>query len=128
MNNALHEDMILRELLAREPIFHHPEFGTRREDYERMMAPEFWEVGASGARYDRDFILKVLEERAQHPHEDPWEVRDPRCQRIGENLYLMTYTLLQGERKTRRVTIWRHDQGEWTIVYHQGTMVGPEVK
>ena len=119
-------DDVLQELLAREPIFHHPEFGTQREDYERMMAPEFREVGASGTRYDREFILNVLAERAAHPQEERWEVREPQCQKIGENIYLMTYTLLQGERVTRRSTIWRNERGEWRIVYHQGTIVQQE--
>src|SRR5215813_1182527 len=42
---------ILAELSSREPIFHRPEFGTTRADFERMMADDFWEVGASGASY-----------------------------------------------------------------------------
>src|SRR5262245_44008821 len=45
------------DLLQREPLFHRPEFGTTRPDFERMMAPEFWEVGASGRRYSREFVL-----------------------------------------------------------------------
>lgn len=34
---------VLNELRAREPIFHHPEFGTSRSDFENMMEPSFWE-------------------------------------------------------------------------------------
>lgn len=41
-------DDVVAALRAREPIFHRPEHGDRREDHEAMMAPEFFEVGASG--------------------------------------------------------------------------------
>src|SRR5665213_635146 len=47
---------VLEELKLREPIFHHPEFGTTRQDYEAMTDPQFWEVGASGRRYSREFV------------------------------------------------------------------------
>jgi len=35
----------------------------------------------------------------------------------------LTYTLLQGERRTRRTSIWRRSGAEWQIVFHQGTVV-----
>ena len=54
---------VLKELMRREPIFHHPEFGTTRPDFEKMTEAMFWEVGASGRRYSREYILDVLEER-----------------------------------------------------------------
>ena len=115
---------VLEELKAREPIFHRPEFGTRRADFERMMAEEFWETGASGQRYGRSLVLDVLEERHAKPHEDVWETSEFGCQRLAEDLYLLTYTLLQNKaRLTRRTTIWRRTNEGWKIVYHQGTMV-----
>lgn len=115
---------VLEELQAREPIFHRPEFGMTRADFERMMAQEFWETGASGQRYDREFVLDVLEERHARPHEDVWEASEFRCQRLAPDLYLLTYTLLQDKvRLTRRATIWRRERDGWKIVYHQGTLV-----
>ena len=115
---------VLQELRAREPIFHRPEFGTTRTDFERMMADEFWETGASGCRYDREEILRELEIRHAAPHEDIWESSEFRCQKLAPDLYLVNYTLLQGKtRLTRRSTIWRRTQDEWKIVYHHGTVV-----
>ena len=52
---------VLEALRRREPIFHRPEFGSRRADFERMVEADFWEVGASGRRYSRAFILDQLE-------------------------------------------------------------------
>jgi hypothetical protein len=37
---------ILDELSSREPIFHRPEGGTKRSDFEKMTDDDFWEVGA----------------------------------------------------------------------------------
>jgi len=56
-------DHVTRELAAREPIFHRPEFGTTRDDFDRMMADDFWEVRASGQKYSREFVLDALEQR-----------------------------------------------------------------
>lgn len=114
---------ILEELSEREPIFHRPEHGTTRRDFENMTEPDFWEVGASGRRYSRDFVLDTVTARYQTPHEDPWRTHGFHCREIAPDNYLLTYTLHQGERVTRRATLWRRRAGTWRIVYHQGTIV-----
>jgi hypothetical protein len=115
---------VLAELSAREPIFHRPEFGTSRADFERMTAKDFWEIGASGRIYSREFVLNELEQRFSRPHDDAWETRDFYCRSLGEDTYLLTYTLLQGNQHlTRRATIRRRTTDGWKIVYHQATIV-----
>ena len=114
---------VLQELIAREPIFHRPEFGTRRSEFENMTEPEFWEVGASGRRYSREYVLEILEQRYANPTPDPWETRDFHCLEIAPENFLLTYTLLQEDRVTRRATLWRRRGSDWKIVYHQGTIV-----
>jgi len=115
---------ILEELKSREPIFHRQEFGTTRSDFESMMHPDFWEIGASGRRYSRDYVLAELEKRHQHPHENVWETSEFHCRELAPNIYLLTYTLIQNKiRKTRRLTIWQHTEVGWKIMFHQGTIV-----
>lgn len=115
---------VLEELKAREPIFHRPEWGTARADYDRMTAADFWEVGASGKRYTRESVLDELERRNATPHEDDLEAFGFHCQKLSEDVYLLTYTLRQPkDRWTRRATVWRHTVEGWQIVYHQGTVV-----
>lgn len=117
----------LDELCRREPIFHTPAFGTTRADFEQAMAPEYWEVGASGRRYSREFILRHLK---QNPPVDAvsagWQSWDHAIRRLGADTYLLTYTLRQGERLTRRATIWQSTPQGWRILYHQGTIVSAE--
>jgi hypothetical protein len=115
---------ILAELSSREPIFHRPEFGTTRAGFEAMTAESFWEVGASGRRYSREFVLDTLEQRFSAPHDDVWETSDFQCQQLGEAVYLLTYTLIQDRKRvTRRTTIWKKREDGWKILYHQGTIV-----
>jgi hypothetical protein len=118
-------DDVLRELMAREPLFHRPEFGTTRKDFDKLMAPEFWETTASGRRVSRQFVLEFLEKRYHKTTEAVWEIEDFRCQEIAADNYLVTYTLFQGERATRRVALWRRTAGGWQVVYHQGTVILP---
>ncbi|HEY5329606.1 MAG TPA: DUF4440 domain-containing protein [Acidobacteriaceae bacterium] len=116
---------ILNELAPQEPIFHRAQFARTLGEFDRMMVPDYWEFGASGRRYDREFILRKLE---NIPPVDAaaagWETSGFHCRRLGADTYLLTYTLDQGDgRKTRRGTIWRSTPGGWQIVYHQGTLM-----
>ena len=115
---------VLEDLKAREPIFHRPEWGTTRADFEHMTAEDFWEVGASGRRYSREFVVNELGRRYAVPHEDHLEAFGFHCRKLSADVYLLTYTLRQPEERwTRRSTIWRRTAQGWEIVYHQGTII-----
>jgi hypothetical protein len=120
---------VLAELSRREPIFHRPEFGTSRADFKKMTVEDFWEVGASGRRYSRKEVLDALEKRCATPYEDVWETFDFHCRKLADDVFLLTYTLIQDKRdqeksrRTRRSTIWKRTVEGWKIAYHQGTIV-----
>jgi hypothetical protein len=115
---------ILGELIKREPIFHRPEFGTARTDFEKMTSLNFWEIGASGRRYSRTYVLDELKRRHSVPIVEKWETSEFHCRRLAQNIFLLTYTLLEeGVRLTRRTTIWEFTESDWQIVFHQGTIV-----
>jgi len=117
------DQTVLEELRQREPIFHRPEFTRSRADLENMIARDFWEIGASGRRYSRRFVLETVAARAKHPVDDDWKAADFSCRELAPDVYLLTYTLLQGARKTRRATIWQRFADGWKAIYHQGTLV-----
>ncbi len=120
--------LVARELRDREPLFHRPEHGTARADFEAMTDIDYWEVGASGTIYDRQTIFDVLERRYADPTYDPMaglEVSDFEVREAGDDVWLATYGLRQGERNTRRVSVWRRTGTDWILVYHQGTVVSP---
>jgi hypothetical protein len=98
---------ILAQLIRREPIFHRPDFGTTRADFENMTTSDYWEVGAWGRRYSRTYVLDMLEQRFQQDQSgDVWETSDFYLKRLVEDVYLLTYTLVQHTtRRTRRSII-----------------------
>lgn len=114
---------VLAELVRREPLFHRTTCGTTRADFEAMTAPNFWETGASGRRYSREYVFDVLEERHNSPPAEEWETSDFHCQELAAAVYLLTYTLALNGRRTRRATIWQQSADGWTALYHQGTVV-----
>jgi len=119
---------ILEELKKREPIFHRPELGVSRADFEKMTVSDYWEIGASGNRYDRDECIETMVKRYQDPDyikNDFWETSDFECRQLSDDTFLLTYMLIQGKEKrvTRRSTIWKNHHGEWMILYHQGTIM-----
>lgn len=118
---------VLDELRNLEPIFHTAQFGTSRTDFEKATAPDYWEAGASGRRYSRDFILNELERHAPVDAASAgWTTHDHALRQLGPDTYLITYTLRQLQRITRRATIWRKTPQGWRILYHQGTIVSAE--
>ena len=115
---------VLAELSRLEPISHWPPSEMTRANLERMTVEDFWEVGASGRRYAREFVLGVLEQRRTAPQSNVWKITDLHCRKLAGEVYLLTYTLLQDNvRLTRRSTIWQKAAEGWQIVYHQGTVV-----
>jgi len=114
---------VLADLRARELLFHRPELGTTRSHFEAMTTEDFREVGASGRVYSRTHVLDVLQERYLRTNEDEWETSDFHCRKIGLDVYLLTYTLRQARRVTRRSTLWQHTAGQWKVLYHQSTIV-----
>ena len=63
--------------------------------------------------------LDELEKRHRVPHADIWETMAFHCRKLAQDVYLLTYTLLQdGVRRTRRSTIWQRTAEGWKIVIH----------
>jgi hypothetical protein len=90
------------------------------------MAPEFWEIGASGQRYSREFVRDTVVERLRNPGDDPWRCAEFGLRELAPHVFLLTYVLEQVERRTMRSTIWRRDPDGWRVVFHQGTMASPD--
>jgi hypothetical protein len=118
-------DTILQELRQGELAFHQAELCATREALERYADPEFWEVGASGTVYTRETVITIVEERFRTGTEadtSEWEVREFAGRELGPETYMVTYILRQGDRLSRRMSVWRHVDGAWRILYHQGTL------
>ena len=111
------------QLKEREATFRWPPLGTPRAELERLVAPDFFEIGASGRVYLRSDALEALEARSASQQVGDWETRDFQCRRLAQDVYLLTYLFRRGGRRTRRATIWSRVGGAWSTGYHQGTLV-----
>lgn len=116
-------DEILAELCPRELIFHRREFGTSRNALLAMTADDFWEIGASGKVYERDFVIANLLERYMTPEPHDWTCDEFSLRRLAGDLYHLAYVLTEPTRKTYRTTLWRREEACWKIVFHQGTVI-----
>jgi len=116
-------DAILAELAPREPIFHQRAFGTSREDLLKMTGDDFWEIGASGRIYSREFVIENLPERYKTPEIENWSCSEFSVTLLSDGLYQLNYVLQQPDRRTRRTIIWRRTDSGWQIVFHQGTVI-----
>jgi hypothetical protein len=114
---------VLAQLRELEPIFHRPQYFASRGALAQLVSPEFWEIGASGRRYSRAYVLKTLAQRAAARAGDSWETRDFHCRQLAPGVFLLTYTLRQGQRVTQRATLWQRRAQRWRILFHQGTVV-----
>jgi hypothetical protein len=124
LSTAPEPEGVFAELSGPETIFHWPPSEMSRAALEKMTVEDFWEVGASGRRYSREFVFEVLEQRRSAPQANVWETSDFHCRRLADDVYLLTCTLIQEKtRLTRRATIWQRTSDGWKIVYHQGTIV-----
>ncbi|MDQ7746125.1 nuclear transport factor 2 family protein [Hydrogenophaga pseudoflava] len=114
---------VLDELKTLEDLYHAAFADATLADFDRLVAPGFWETGATGRRYSRAFARQVLAQRPGRPDPASWQTDEHHLQRVGEDVWLLTYRLHQPGRVTRRTTLWRREGARWQAVYHQGTVV-----
>lgn len=117
---------VFAELRPLEPIFHNPRFGATVEAFDRHMADDFWEVGASGRRYSRAFILELARNQPEvwvDAESAGWKALGFALRELAARTYLLTYTLDQCGRISRRATTWQRTAEGWKVLYHQGTVV-----
>jgi hypothetical protein len=122
------DQSVIDELKAREPLFHRRNMVASEQEFLAATSEDFWEIGASGAIYDRDTVLDVLRERWDSGEDEAdsegWTTTGHRAQLLADQTYLFTYNLYQQGRTTRRSTIWRRTaQQQWQACFHQGTVI-----
>lgn len=116
-----------RELLAREPIFDHPEYIWDEASFEAEIAPDFAEIGASGAWHRREDIKRVVIGRLAGTEAislvSGYRIEDPEVVRLSGHVAQVRYTLHGQDRVTRRTTLYRRSGQRWQAIFHQGTIV-----
>ncbi|MYW65383.1 DUF4440 domain-containing protein [Streptomyces sp. SID8379] len=88
-----------------------------------LLDPEFFEFGASGARWDRETILSVTGAAASGDPEPPTRVSDMRGTLLAPGVVHLTFRTDDGGRRANRSSVWRrHPEAGWRMYFHQGTL------
>ena len=83
------------------------------------LATDFLEIGASGTIYDRAAAIATMKSGA-NPATAP-RIENFETRFVGVNLVLATYFDASGG--VRRASLWRCEDGDWRLAFHQGTRV-----
>jgi hypothetical protein len=89
-----------------------------REELDKILADDFFEIGSSGYMFDKKECLEsgvVLTEMSLHNHE---------IYPLSSDVVLSTYFVVDKtrNRNTLRSSIWKLIDGRWQLYFHQGTI------
>ncbi|MFI7498492.1 DUF4440 domain-containing protein [Streptomyces sp. NPDC049687] len=120
----------VNEAIAGELALTDPAVRASRDAFERLLDPEFVEVGTSGRRYTYEEMLVWLPEHAGGsrggPRLEPSAITGVL---LAPGLVHLTYETDFEGRRARRGSLWRKQNEEtgWRMYYHQATPVPPGV-
>ena len=108
-----------------EQMLLRPEVRRSRNALEALLADDFLELGSSGRVYDRSSVVKALAGQIGPIDAALPEILDLAVRRLGPDIVLVTYqsvSVADGH-TVRRSSIWQRYDGNWRMVFHQGTPV-----
>lgn len=102
-----------------------PEIRSSAKDLDLLLADDFMEFGSSGEIYDKKAILERLPKDTEVSPVQ-FVVSDFQVKELSENIVLATFKTdkisSDNSRATAlRASIWRNTNGNWQMIYHQGT-------
>ncbi|UCE25259.1 MAG: DUF4440 domain-containing protein [Candidatus Zixiibacteriota bacterium] len=117
------KESLLQHLSRLEKHLMQPEVRRSPAELEKLLAEEFVEFGSSGRVYDRQSIIEALS------IESPFtcSIDDFKVVSLGPQVALVTYRAVCHESDDEhpihslRSSIWKLVDGEWQMVFHQGT-------
>jgi hypothetical protein len=116
----------LQELLHRfETCLHKSDMRRSPEKLDRALHDRFVEFGSSGRVYDKDSMIAELLE------ETPVDITisDFKTLALGPEIVLVTYRANvveagdESAKSSLRSSIWKLNDGNWQMIFHQGTPV-----
>ena len=112
-----HEIRLLEERLLQSEV------RKSESSLRQLLAPSFFEFGSSGNIFDREQILRNLEQ------EDPAhrELIDFSVRALSPDVALATYRVRRFGQSgdlsasSLRSSVWEQQDGRWQMIFHQGT-------
>ena len=110
----------MAEVIARERESLRPEVRASAAALDRLLDPDFREIGASGRLWTRAAAIEAVPTWEQAA---PILDEDMEARRLAGDLVLLTYVSDHDGRRARRSSLWRRSGGSWRMVFHQGTLL-----
>jgi hypothetical protein len=101
-----------------------PEVRASRERLGALLADDFLEFGSSGTVFDKKKVIAALSKESPAKR----SLRRFAVTMIADNIALVTYRATFSSKRGARVhslrsSIWRLREGDWQMVFHQGTRI-----
>jgi ribonuclease HI len=110
----------LREVVDRELSLLEPKLRRDPDQVRALLHPDFVEYGSSGQVWDRTSVADATADA-----DERIEALDVRARRLGPDAVLLTYRTTTSGRTALRSSTWiRGADGQWLMVFHQGTPAG----
>ncbi|WP_130620328.1 DUF4440 domain-containing protein [Dyella amyloliquefaciens] len=110
-------------LIDLETQLHRQDVRADADALRRLIAGDFFEFGVSGTVWTREAVIDALKDEAFSPR----EANDFRLTLLADGAALLTYrahrvaTAARPAADSLRSSIWRLHEGQWQMVFHQGT-------
>lgn len=98
-----------------------PTVRSDRSEAERLIDPDFIEVGQGGRLWNFESVLTEFGASSSTPHV---EVSEMDARLLALDVVLVTYVSTMEGRGVRRSSLWRKSTEGWRVVFHQGTRIG----
>jgi ribonuclease HI len=86
-------------------------------EVERLLHPEFREIGASGRMWDRDSMVAAL---AEEPGTGA-TASEVEARMVAHEVVLVTYVSESAAGRSLRSSLWVRGEDGWRVLFHQGT-------
>jgi hypothetical protein len=105
------------ENLLRQATRHYP------TEIDRLLAPQFHEIGQSGRHWTRAEVVAALTKEGTYGEADSFTITERRADELTEGLVLITFRVEFRGRVSRRSSLWQMGTGGPMLLFQQGTPV-----
>ena len=107
-------------LLKHEKELFSATFCNSREHLERILSKDFFEYGKSGKIYDRESTISALMSMTKDKN---IEISQFEITELHDDVIIVHYISSHRDDNSQalRTSIWRLEDGDWKLLFHQGT-------
>jgi len=110
------------EVIVWERALLHPDVRSSAEQLDRLLDPDFREIGASGRLWTRAETIEALAGGGEVRRGEPIGDSEMQGRRLASDLVLLTYVSHAAGRRAWRTSLWRRSGSQWRLLHHQGTL------